>query len=221
MALGLLPVHWPQAPVQSLPGGEARGGGGWRSPLLHPREDEGLSEALAFLSKSFLLPSFHPPDSVGGSGPYPLFAWGQTVLGRDPTCLSKGTCVPTLNLRDSSPGSSQDSCVIILATSGLRPSSEVSLCPSLARAVLASRNLGLSSWPTAPLLLSSRCGVFCPASLRPCVVLCPCLSPSASVQASWYPDSYLGAEVSPGLSHALPILELSPLRPNWESPFRQ
>lgn len=37
---------------------------------------------------------------------------------------------------------------------------------------------------------------------------CLCLSPSASIQASWYPESYLGAEVSPGLSHVLPILEL-------------
>lgn len=39
-------------------------------------------------------------------------------------------------------------------------------------------------------------------------MLCLCLSPSTSIQASWYPKSYLGAEISPGLSPVLSILEL-------------
>lgn len=42
----------------------------------------GLSETLAFSLKRFHLPSSHPPNSVGGSGPYSEFAWGQTVLGQ-------------------------------------------------------------------------------------------------------------------------------------------
>ena len=51
-------------------------------PSCTPGEMRGPSEALAFSSKCFHLPSSHPPNSVGGSGPYSEFAWSQTVLGQ-------------------------------------------------------------------------------------------------------------------------------------------
>ena len=51
-------------------------------PSCTPGEMRGLSETLAFLLKRFHLPFSHPPNSVGGSGPYSEFAWGQTVLGQ-------------------------------------------------------------------------------------------------------------------------------------------
>lgn len=80
-----------------------------------------------------------------------------------------------------------------------------SVCVSLVCALLASKNLCLSSSHLSYLIL---CGILCPVSLSLCLLLCLCLSPSTSTQASWYLESYLGAEVPPGLSHVLAILEL-------------
>lgn len=69
-------------------------------PSCTPREDENLLEALASLLKSFSLPSSHPPNSVGGSGPYSESPLGQVLLGQRLSCPSQGICFPTLSFRD-------------------------------------------------------------------------------------------------------------------------
>ena len=91
-------------------------------PSCTPREDENLLEALASLLKSFSLPSSHPPNSVGGSGPYSESPLGQALLGQGLSLSKSRYMLPHPESQGCySPGSSQDNCVIVLATSQLRP----------------------------------------------------------------------------------------------------
>lgn len=191
-------------------------------PSCTPREDENLLEALASLLKSFSLPSSHPPNSVGGSGPYSESPLGQALPGQRLSLSKSRYMLPHPESQGCcSPGSSQDNCVVVLATSQLRP------LPSFLP--LSVYHWCVLSWPqrtsvSHPLIsLTSSFVAFFVLSLSVSVscFVSVCLHPPPPrplgiLKATWEQKSLLGFPTcSPFWSYS------SPPRPSLEYPIRQ